>query len=43
MIKIMEAEVTDIANLAKLFSAMRYGATHLHPKMFDNLPFVPCI
>ena len=41
MIKIMEAEVNDRANLAKLFSAMHYGVTHLHPMMFNNLPFVP--
>ena len=41
MIKIMEAEVNDSTNLAKLFSAMHYGATHLHHMMFNNLPFVP--
>ena len=41
MIKIMEAEVNDSANLAKLFSAMHYGVTHLHPMMFNNLLFVP--
>ena len=41
MIKIMKAEVNDSGNLAKLFSAMHYGVTHLHPMMFNNLPFVP--
>ena len=41
MIKIMEAEVNDSANLAKLFSAMHYGVTHLHPRIFNNSLFVP--
>ena len=41
MIKIMEAEVNDSANLAKLFSAMHYGVTHLYPTMFNDLHFAP--